>query len=204
VGVILPFEKTTDVVANMRFRFCCCRSPPRVLLKFTYSLFVWNPRFFKALKSPQAMLRHTAVAAVLFSAFSGVSSETVPKGAFIENNHLVVIEAESGLPDDAKVGDTIGDCGGGGCWKLENTDQGYDGSTFGGKGYLTWHGQDWFNSPGKGKHIAAARASSDQGRLANIFMFTLGVSMCECVCIYVIIEKYCHYVKLDTIDRRAS
>jgi hypothetical protein len=132
------------------------------------------------------MLRHTAVAAAFFSAFSGVSSEFVPKGTFIEDNHLVVIEAESGLPDDAKVGDTIGDCGGGGCWKLENTDQGYDGSTFGGKGYLTWHGKDWFNSPGKGTHIAAVRVSSERPatKVDARQFFSCLHCVCRCVSVY--------------------
>ena len=52
-------------------------------------------------------------------------------------------------PASLAQGDYVGDCKDG-CFKLENTYKGYDGTEFQGEGYLRWDGDDSFGNPGKG------------------------------------------------------
>lgn len=83
-------------------------------------------------------MRSTTVSSVLCVAFTTVAA-AIDHGTWIEKDNMLVIEAEHGFPDNAKIGQSIaGNCNKQGCWKYENTHKGYDGSRFRGSGYMQW------------------------------------------------------------------
>lgn len=83
-------------------------------------------------------MRSTTVSSVLCVAFTTVAA-AIDHGTWIEKDNMLVIEAEHGFPDNAKIGQSIaGNCNKEGCWKYENTHKGYDGSRFRGSGYMQW------------------------------------------------------------------
>ena len=79
-----------------------------------------------------------SIAAVLCIAYATVVT-AIDYGTWIEKDNLIIIEAEHGFPANADFGDSMaGNCKTG-CWKYENTHQGYEGSRFRGDGYIQWY-----------------------------------------------------------------
>jgi hypothetical protein len=71
-------------------------------------------------------------------AATAATAAALDKGTYKGTDNLFVMEAENAFPEGSKVGATVGNCAANGCWKIDNTHKGYDGSTYRGAGYIVW------------------------------------------------------------------